>query len=80
MDSDVDELIIGDISFADAVAVLYPAQSRVEREIDPKVYGIAEWQKLVDNKNLFAQEILRKHKIFILGDTDDIEQPCREDY
>jgi len=71
--SDVDVLIIGELSFSDAVTALYPAQAIVNREINPKVYQRTEWQKLVDNKDAFAQEILKKQKLFIIGTVDDLE-------
>lgn len=71
--SDVDVLIIGDIRFGDAVKALYPAQSLVRREINPKVYTKSEWQKLIKEKNSFVKEILKAPKIFIIGTIDDIE-------
>ena len=71
--SDVDVLIIGDLSFAEAVAALYAAQTTLGREINPKIYGMAEWTELKDNKNAFIQEILRKPKLFIIGGINDIE-------
>lgn len=75
--SDIDVLVIGDISFVDVVTALHSAQERLGREINPKVYGIAEWQKLIDNKNMFAQEVLSKQKLIIIGDKHDLEQPHR---
>ncbi|HSW75980.1 MAG TPA: nucleotidyltransferase domain-containing protein [Candidatus Saccharimonadales bacterium] len=71
--SDVDVLIIGEIGFADAVTALYSAQTIVGREINPKVYKKAEWKKLVNNKNTFAQEILNKPKLFIIGTANDLK-------
>lgn len=71
--SDVDVLLIGKLKFADAVRALYPAQAIVGREINPKVYQKAEWKKLRINKNAFAQEILDKPKLFIIGTVNDIK-------
>lgn len=70
--SDVDVLIIGEINFSAAVKALYPAQALVKREINPKVYSRAEWQKLLKNKNTFANEILNSPKIFLIGTVNDI--------
>ncbi len=69
--SDVDVLIIGKLSFSEAVTALYPAQAIVRREINPKVYQRKEWQKLVNNKDAFVQEILGKPKLFIIGTIDE---------
>jgi predicted nucleotidyltransferase len=71
--SDIDVLIIGELSFSDAVTTLYSAQAILNREINPKVYQRAEWQKLVNNKNAFVQEILNKPKLFIIGTANDLE-------
>jgi len=71
--SDIDVLIIGKIGFRDAVTALYSAQSILGREINPKVYQMAQWKKLVHNKDPFAQEILSNPKLFIIGTANDIE-------
>lgn len=73
LESDIDVLIIGDISFTDAVKALYSAQAIVKREINPKVYTKIEWKKLLKERNSFAKEILRAPKIFVIGAIDDIE-------
>jgi predicted nucleotidyltransferase len=77
MDSDVDILIIGTIGFADAVTALYPAQNTIGREINPKIYQKAEWQKLFKSKTSFLKEILRKQKRFIIGTNNDLEELSR---
>ncbi len=71
--SDVDVLIIGEIGFAEAVQALYTAQATVGREINPKVYLKKEWKKLVDKKDPFVQEILNNPKLFIIGDSCDLQ-------
>lgn len=71
--SDVDVLIIGDIRFSDAVKALYPTQSLIRREINPKVYTKAEWKKLTKEKNAFVKEIFQTPQIFLIGTIDDIE-------
>lgn len=71
--SDVDVLLIGEISFTEAVTALYPAQATIRREINPKVYQKTEWEKLVNNKDPFIQEILNSPKLFIKGTVNDIK-------
>jgi predicted nucleotidyltransferase len=71
--SDVDVLIIGELSFIDAVTALYSAQASIGREINPKIYKKAEWKKLINNKNAFVQEILNKPKLFIIGTVNDLK-------
>lgn len=71
--SDVDLMIIGKISFSEAVTALYNVQTIIGREINPRVYSRTEWKKLIKNKNAFIEEILSKQKLFIIGTVNDIE-------
>lgn len=71
--SDVDLLIIGNMSFAEAVTALHPAEAIIQREINPKIYDIAEWKKLMNNKNAFIKEVLKSEKLFIIGDANDLK-------
>ena len=65
--SDIDVLIIGDIDFTEIVTPIYPAQSSLGREINPKVYSREEWKTSLKKQELFIQEILNNPKLFIMG-------------
>ena len=65
--SDIDLMVIGDVTFSELVTALYPAQETLGREINPKVYSPQEWQQLKTNKGTFVEELLTKPKLFILG-------------
>ncbi len=70
--SDVDLLVIGAIPFADAVKALYPAQTALQREINPVIYGPEEFQRKVRANDPFVNEILANPKLFITGTPDDL--------
>ena len=70
--SDVDVMLIGDISFSEAVNALYSAQESIHREINPKVYSHGEWKKLVKSKDAFIKNVLAAPKIFLTGGPDDL--------
>lgn len=78
--SDVDVLIIGEVEYTDVVNALYKPQEIIGREINPKIYGIEEWSNLLDNNNSFVKEILRKQKLFIKGDSNDLKKLSRKKY
>ncbi len=65
--SDIDLMIIGDVSFSEVVSSLYQVQEEMSQEINPKIYSTKEWAKMVDDKNIFAIEVLSKPKINIIG-------------
>ena len=71
--SDVDVLIIGEISFSEIITAFYPVQEMIGREINPKVYQQEEWKKLVSKKDPFVQEILKSPKLFIIGKVNELE-------
>ncbi len=72
--SDVDVMLIGTLGFADSIELLYPAQERLGREINPKVYSAAEWRAAVKAKNPFAAEVLAQPKIFLIGNDDELKE------
>lgn len=71
--SDIDVLIIGEISFSQVISAFYPVQEMVGREINPKVFQQDEWNTLVIKKEPFVQEILKNPKLFIIGKADALE-------
>jgi predicted nucleotidyltransferase len=70
--NDIDLLIIGDVDFNEVITALYPTQAILKREINPKLFTVDEWRKLVHNNSSFIQQILKKPKLLIAGDLNDI--------
>jgi predicted nucleotidyltransferase len=69
--SDVDVLVIGDIGFADVLQALHPAQEIVQREINPVVYRVADFNAKLAANNTWAREVVEKPKLFLIGAADD---------
>ncbi|OYU31078.1 MAG: DNA polymerase subunit beta [Comamonadaceae bacterium PBBC2] len=65
--SDVDLMIIGDLSFGQVVNAVYDAQTSLAREINPKVMTRQEWSDKKEVHNTFVQELMNKPKLFIIG-------------
>jgi predicted nucleotidyltransferase len=72
--SDVDVMLIGTLSFGDAVQALHPAQAVLQREINPIVYSIEEYERRIKNNDSFIKEVLAKPKLFILGTENELSQ------
>jgi predicted nucleotidyltransferase len=66
--SDIDVLIIGSVDFGTVVGTLHPAQQRLARDINPKVFSSREWKAKVRERNPFVTDVLSKKKIFLIGD------------
>lgn len=75
--SDIDLLVIGDVDFSALISHLQPAQERLGREINPKVYSPAEWQALAGKGGAFVRDLLAKPKLFVIGGQDDLGEPAR---
>jgi len=65
--SDIDLMVIGDISFSETVNAIYPIQESLGREINPKIYSVKEWNKMYKQKNAFITEVLTKPRMDIVG-------------
>ena len=74
--SDVDLMLIGDIGFAQAVDLLYAAQTELGREVNPKVFSAAEFAKA--STEPFLRDVLAKPKIFLIGSDDELAELARQ--
>lgn len=70
--SDVDILIVGEVDFGAVVDALHPAQQRIGREINPKLYGKREYSAKVAAKDPFIAEVLSQPKIFLIGNEHEL--------
>lgn len=65
--SDIDLLLVGELDYTDVIRRLYPVQSQLGREINPKLYTPGEWQRLSDEQGAFIKDVLNKPRLNILG-------------
>ena len=77
--SDIDLMILGTVTFREVVAVLYPCQETLGREINPKVYPREEWQRLLAEGGAFITDLLEKPKVFVIGDASYLSQGRTDD-
>ena len=70
--SDIDLMLIGDVSYAEVVSLLHPLQEQLGREINPKIYADKEWNKLMKDNGAFVHDVLSKPKLFIIGNEQQL--------
>ena len=68
--SDVDLLVVGNVSFAHVVEATHATQAQLGREINPKVMSPAEWARQRAEGHPFVQELLAKPRILLTGTLD----------
>lgn len=71
--SDIDLMLIGEVTYAEIVLILHPLQEQLGREINPKIYADKEWSKLVKDNGAFVHDVLRKPKLFIIGNEQQLQ-------
>jgi len=71
-DSDIDIVVIGNVTFAEVVSTLNHTQETVRREINPVVYPTAEFQAKLAENNHFIKSVLRSPKFFIIGSDSEL--------
>ena len=72
--SDVDVIIIGGGDFGEVVNLLYDAQKTLQREINPKVFSVADWQIKVTANSSFMANVMAKPKLFLIGTQRELDQ------
>lgn len=70
--SDVDLMIIGSIGLAEISPILRDLEHRFNREVNANCYNLEEFQNKVGSGNHFLTEVLRKEKIFLIGDQNEL--------
>ncbi len=70
--SDIDVIVVGDISFGDVVSLLSTAEEKLGREVNTVVYPIAEFKLKVREDHHFVKTVLNSEKIFLIGDEDEL--------
>jgi len=70
--SDVDIMVIGDVSFKEVVSALSAAQETLARDVNPTVYPPDELRAKIGEGHHFLNSIFEEKKIFLIGDEDEL--------
>ena len=70
--SDVDVLVIGDVSFSETAEALGRTQEAIGREVNPSVYPPVEFRAKLAARNHFLGSVLKSKKIFLIGDQREL--------
>jgi predicted nucleotidyltransferase len=70
--SDVDVMVIGDVSFREVADALHDAQTTIGREVNPGVYSPADWRARARAQHPYVTRVLNEPKVFLIGDADEL--------
>jgi predicted DNA-binding protein YlxM (UPF0122 family) len=65
-------MIIGDVTFAEVVESISTVQQEINREINPTVYPVEEFQKKLAAGHHFIKSVYEGEKLFLIGDKHDL--------
>ena len=71
--SDVDLMVISSVGLSDLSPTLRILEKRFKREFNVKCYSPEEFRKKVEERNHFVLNILKKEKLFLQGDKNELE-------
>lgn len=72
MTSDIDLMVVGDVSFTEIVTALIDTHESLNREVNPVVMKRGEFQKKARNQDRFVSRILKEPKIFVKGSENEL--------
>jgi uncharacterized protein len=72
--SDVDLMVIGDVSLDELLAQLTSAERDLGRSINPTVFSLKEFKSKMRDGNHFLKSVTRGKKVFIVGDEDELRK------
>jgi len=76
--SDVDLLVVGKVTFAEIVSALDQAQKTINREINPTVYPVDEFQSKLSAGHHFLSTIVEKPIFFLFGDKRELARLAKK--
>jgi uncharacterized protein len=76
--SDVDVLVIGEVTFGELTEALAPAQERLGREVNPTVYPRREFQQKAQARQHFVTRVLADPKLFLIGNERELARVAEE--
>jgi uncharacterized protein len=72
--SDIDVMVVGNISFGEIVDLLSSAEAQLTREINAVVYPVAEFKQKIKSAHHFVNNVLAEEKIFLIGDDSELNR------
>lgn len=71
--SDIDLMVIGDMTSQELSGYLSPLKAQLDREFNPVTIRVDEFQDNVEKGDPFTHAIVEEPKIFLLGDEDGLQ-------
>jgi predicted nucleotidyltransferase len=71
-ESDIDLMVIGQVSLKELSPCLKRAEQELGRQVNTVIYSESEWAKRREERNPFVARVLKGDKIFVIGGHDEL--------
>lgn len=73
-ESDVDLMVIGDVTWDEVLECLTAAERSIGRPINPTVYSPGEFKSKLDAGNHFISSVVRGRNVFLIGNENELRK------
>ena len=70
--SDIDIMVVGEVSFGEVSSSISQAEKTIQREINPVVYSVEEFKQKIKEDHYFVKTVIEEEKIFIIGEDSEL--------
>ena len=74
VESDIDLLVVGKVSFGEVAEAVSTAQEKLQREVNPSVYSPEEFRKKLLEGHHFVRRVFQGPKIFLIGGERELKR------
>lgn len=71
-DSDIDVMVIGDVTLKELTPALKRAEIELGRQVNAVLYTVDEWKQRKAAGNPFVANVSKAEKVFVMGEADDL--------
>lgn len=71
-ESDVDVLLVGDVTLDEVLARFAPVEIAIGRSINPTVYSVHEFDTKLRSGNHFLKSVMGGDRVLLIGDADEL--------
>jgi predicted nucleotidyltransferase/predicted transcriptional regulator with HTH domain len=71
--SDIDLMVIGEISLESLLRLVRGSEKTLGREINPSLYGAKEYKRRMKKKDPFIVQVMNEPRIMLIGENDGLQ-------
>jgi predicted nucleotidyltransferase len=77
--SDVDLMIVGEVTLDEVLSQIAPVEPRIGRPINPTLYSGSDFKTKIDSGNHFLRSVMQGQKVFLIGESNGEGHGSRKD-